>query len=164
MPFDSTARAPKLHSRLWLAVVALAWGGVALALVLQFGLDMQPCAWCTLQRLIYIVIGAVGLWGWWRSRSARALVPAMVGLGLVGFGLYAALYQHFIAAKSDSCAMTLADKIIKTPGLDQWAPWMFKATAFCNEANLPWLGVPFALWSVALFAVLGLAMAWTLKR
>jgi disulfide bond formation protein DsbB len=31
---------------------------------------------------------------------------------------------------------------------------MFEATARCDEANLPWLGIPFALWSLGLFMVL----------
>jgi disulfide bond formation protein DsbB len=33
-------------------------------------------------------------------------------------------------------------------------PMMFEATARCDEANLPWLGIPFALWSLGLFMVL----------
>src|SRR5690606_34561656 len=33
---------------LWLAFV-FSWGGVVIALVLQHGFDMQPCAWCNVQ-------------------------------------------------------------------------------------------------------------------
>lgn len=33
---------------------------------------------------------------------------------------------------------------------------MFEARARCDEANLPWLGVPFAIWSLTLFIALAL--------
>jgi protein dithiol:quinone oxidoreductase len=136
-------------------VVVLAWGAVGLAVVLQHAFDMQPCAWCTLQRLIFLVVGALALIVWWRQNAGeRALPWVALGVGFSIAGLCAALYQQFVAAQSQSCALSLADRIIKGASLDQVAPWLFKATAFCHEANLPLLGISFAIWSAALFVVL----------
>jgi disulfide bond formation protein DsbB len=39
-------------------------------------------------------------------------------------------------------------------GLDELLPAVFKATAACDEANAPLLGVPYSLWSAALAVIL----------
>ena len=46
-----------------LAIAALAFGAVAVALLTQHSFGMAPCPWCVLQRLIFVVIGAVALLG-----------------------------------------------------------------------------------------------------
>lgn len=138
---------------LWLAF-GLSWGGVVIALVLQHGFDMQPCAWCTVQRGIYLVVGALALVALVLpgaiASSAVAVLAALCAIG----GLLAAGYQQFVAAKSTACGFSWADRVIYEARLDETMPWLFKATASCSDANLPLFGVPFALWSAALFVFL----------
>lgn len=165
--FEARETATERQARLWLiAVGAAADGSVALALVLQHVADMQPCAWCVLQRLIYLVIGSLALVAAFTPRSGARRTWMLLGLAGCAAGLAAALYQHFVAARSDSCALTLADKVIMALQLHELAPWMFVAYAPCNKANLPLLGVPFALWSAALFVALGagIVIAWRALR
>ena len=51
-----------LHDRRLLAfIAALSFGAVVIALISQHVFDMQPCAWCVLQRLIYVGVGVVAL-------------------------------------------------------------------------------------------------------
>jgi protein dithiol:quinone oxidoreductase len=100
--------------------------------------------------VVVLAWGAVGL----AVALQHALPWVALGVGFSIAGLCAALYQQFVAAQSQSCALSLADRIIKGASLDQVAPWLFKATAFCHEANLPLLGISFAIWSAALFVVL----------
>lgn len=136
----------------------------ALALVLgqvaQHVFDMQPCAWCVLQRLIFLVAGVACATGAWalRSRPGR-LGAALVADLAVSAGLVAALYQHFVASRTDSCALTFADRLVMALSLHELAPSMFLATASCAEANIPLFGVPFALWSAAAFLLLSIAVA-----
>lgn len=133
----------------------LAFGGVAAALVSQHVFDMQPCAWCVLQRLIFIVIGLVALVGLaWRARAGRLLTSLGVVV-LASAGVASALWQHFVAASSTSCRLTLADRIVNGLGLDGLAPEVFAARASCAEASVAMLGVPYAFWSLALFVLLG---------
>lgn len=139
---------------------ALAVAAVAVALVSQHVFDMQPCAWCTFQRLLFLVFALLAFAGA-SGRGTRAWA-ALAGLDAAG-GLAAALWQHFVASASQSCAMTLADRVVKGASLDELAPWLFKATAFCDEANVPLAGIPYALWSAALFAVLLLVAAAALR-
>ena len=79
-------------------------------------------------------------------------------------GVIAAIYQHEVAAKSFSCNLTFADKLITALGLESLWPWMFQVTATCAESAATLLGLPFEFWSLALFAVLALAAAGLVLR
>ena len=86
-----------------LAIAALAFGAVGAALITQHGFGMEPCPWCVLQRLIFVVIGIVALLGLaWRSALGQRVLPFVLLL-LSASGIAAALWQHFVAAASNSC-------------------------------------------------------------
>jgi len=150
----------RVDARVLVAVAVMAFGAVALALLLQHGFGYEPCPWCTLQRLIYLLIGlaaAIALLLRGARRFALA-AAALVPLAAIA-GAFSAWHQHTVSARSDSCALTFADRLMSALWLPELWPAMFEARARCDEANLPWLGVPFSLWSLAMFvalAVLGL--------
>ncbi len=143
--------------RRWLlAMAGLCIAAVALALVGQYGFDMRPCPWCILQRLLFVVIGLLCLVG--AASNAGAVQRPAAGLTLVFavLGGAAALYQHFVAAKSLSCNLTLADKIVTALQLESLLPSLFQITGSCADGAVSVLGVPFEFWSLALFVVLAL--------
>lgn len=143
-------------------VAVAAFVGVGAALVSQHVYAMEPCAWCVLQRLIFLLIGAVALVGLvWRSAVGRRVVAGLALL-LAGAGLASAAWQHFVAARSASCNLTLADRLVAATGLDGLLPDVFSARANCAEAAVDLLGVPYAFWSAALFLVIAAALvrAW----
>lgn len=135
------------------AVFALAAVGVAL--VLQHAFDMRPCAWCVFQRLLYLLVAAFALAGlaFGGRAGVRRSFAALAALAAAA-GVWAALHQQLVAAQTQSCAFTFADRALMQLRLDETLPWLFMADASCNEANVPLLGVPFALWSVAAFVLL----------
>jgi len=129
--------------------------GVAMALTSQHVFDLQPCPWCILQRMIFMLITLVALAGMaWRSRAGTMVCAVVMDL-LATAGISAALWQHFVAANSQSCNLTLADKIISGLGLDGAFPEIFAPRASCADAVASMLGVPYEFWSLALFAVVG---------
>ena len=142
----------------WFAVIALvSFAAVVAALVSQHVFDMQPCPWCVLQRAIFTAIALAGLIGWlWRAAAGRLLAGVLVLL-LALAGVAAALWQHFQAAASASCNLTLADKIVTVLKLDSLLPAVFLATANCADAAMNLLGVPYDFWSLSLFTLLALA-------
>ena len=120
---------------------------------------MPPCPWCVLQRAIYLAMAAVCLIG-----AALPVPLAHRGSGglallLALSGVASALYQELVAAKSASCNLTFADKVMNFFGLDSVLPWLFQVYASCADAAVTMLGVPYAYWSLALFAALGLGAA-----
>lgn len=151
-----------LSPRLMLTGLGLACAAsVAAALVAQHHFGMEPCPWCILQRILFIVIAALSL-------IAAAMPPAVVRRALsvlilpfaIGGGA-AALWQHFVAAKSNSCALTLADKVITFFALDTRWPEVFEVRASCADAAANILGVPFEFWSLALFALAGIVVLYS---
>lgn len=147
------------------AAIALACAAaVGLALLGQYGFEMRPCPWCILQRLIFIVIGVIALLGaLLGSRLVRIGVAGLVGL-LAVLGAAAALWQHGVAAKSSSCNLTLADKILNALSVEALLPALFQITANCADSAVKVLGIAFEHWSLALFAVLALLAASTVLR
>jgi protein dithiol:quinone oxidoreductase len=147
-----------LSSRaLLLGIAGLSLAAVAAALVSQHAFDMQPCPWCVLQRLIFLLIAVVGLLGLaWRSGAGPRGIAVGVLL-LSGAGIAAVLWQHFVAASSTSCNLTLADRIMNASGLPALLPEVFEARATCADAAVSLLGLPYELWSLALFIAIAAA-------
>ena len=140
------------------------FGAVVAALVSQHRFGMEPCPWCVLQRLLFVAIGIFALLGLvWRG-SAGTRVAGTFALMLGAAGLAAALWQHFAAAKSASCNMTLADRIVNATGLNELLPSVFEARASCADAAVSLFGVPYDFWSGALFAALIVLMIVALRR
>ncbi|MFT4099867.1 MAG: disulfide bond formation protein B [Burkholderiaceae bacterium] len=152
------------RENLTLAVAGLCVGGLIAALVSQHRFGMEPCAWCAFQRLIYLLIAIIALMAWGLNRGPVAKALSWIGAALSVGGLATALYQQFVASQTQSCAQTFADLVIKGLWLDELAPWFFKARAFCNEANIPMAGVPYAIWSAVLFAVLAVILVIRARR
>jgi disulfide bond formation protein DsbB len=151
---------PALTSRQrLLAMAALCIAAVAMALVGQYGFDMRPCPWCILQRFIFVVIAVLCLIGAAVPAPAARRPIAGVAILLALCNAAAALWQHFVAAKSASCNLTLADKIITAFKLDTGLPALFEVTGSCAEAAVSVIGVPFEFWSLILSAVL-VWLAW----
>ena len=146
-----------------LAIAALCIAGVGAALIAQFRFDMNPCPWCILQRVIYLVIALLCI--------AGALLPSATRKAFAGgallfalLGAAAAVYQHVVAAQQSSCNLTLADRIINALGLESMLPALFQVTATCADAAVSVFGVPFEYWSLALFTLLALAALSVLRR
>ena len=136
------------------AAVVVSLGAVGAALFTQYRMGMQPCPWCVLQRVIFIAIALAALPGLLLPFKPARWASAGLMLVLAGCGAAAALWQHFVAASSTSCAMTLADRLVRGYGLDEMWPEGFSATASCAEAAINLLGVPYAFWSLTLFVML----------
>ena len=151
--------APIRNAGIWFSGIALVCvAAVGAALVSQHVFNMQPCPWCALQRLILLAIAAVCLLAGAVGRSGRRIGVA-VALLLALSGVAAALWQHFKAAASVSCNLTLADKILSSLQLDRLLPGVFEPRASCADAAVNLLGVPYDFWSLALFVLVALATA-----
>ena len=144
------------------AVGLLSFAAVGLAAIAQYAFDMQPCPWCVLQRFIYIVVGVLAL--------VAAALPGLgrrlfIGLALLGSlsGVASALWQQLHAVNEASCDLSLAERIVSALHLDSLVPQLFIAYASCGDAAVSVLGIPFAVWSCLLYAILALLLAWSLR-
>ena len=161
------AGSPRAALLLGVAVV-LPLAAVAAALVSQHVWDMQPCPWCVLQRVVFVAIAIAALLGLVLGALLRPPLGRRVGAGLVlllaAAGMAAALWQHFVAASSTSCKLTLADRIVGGLGLDALAPAVFAAYASCADAAVKIGGIPYEFYSLVLFAALAFIGLRVLRR
>jgi protein dithiol:quinone oxidoreductase len=141
------------------AFVAVAsFGAVVAALVSQHAFGMQPCPWCVLQRLIFVAIGAFALLGLvWRG-AAGSRVAATFALLLAIAGVATAFWHYFVAAKSASCNLTLADRVVGATQLDRLLPDVFEARVSCADGAVDLFGVPYPMWAAFAFVVCAIAL------
>ncbi len=153
------------RTALLLGMAVISLGAVAVALWTQHALGMEPCPWCVLQRLIFVAIALVVLPALVWRRGFVQLTSALLALALALSGVAAALWQHFVAAVSSSCNMTLADRIVSGLGLDGLLPEVFQARASCADAAVRLWGLPYEAWSLILFMLLSvMALRMVMRR
>lgn len=143
-------------------VLVGALGAVTVALVSQYAFDMQPCAWCVLQRLIFLIIAVVSALALWVRRPiGRAMLGGTIFL-LAGSGIASALYQHVVAADTSSCRLSLADRIVNASlHLDTLLPSVFATRVSCSAGATTMLGVPYEFWSLAAFVLVMSVLVWS---
>ena len=62
-----------------------------------------------------------------------------------------------VAANTESCALTFADRFLTRLALDKVAPTLFEVRGSCADAAVSVFGVPFDVWSLALYVLLAVA-------
>jgi len=154
-------------TRLLHGVALLCVGGVSAALVSQHVFDMPPCAWCVLQRLLFLAIAAVCWLGVLLGRASGVAprIAGMLATVLAAAGVLAGWYQYSVAAQMFSCERTFADRFMVATGLDAALPWLFGIYATCMDAQVKLLGIEYVFWAMGLFVVAGaLGLTAALKR
>ncbi len=137
-----------------LAVVSLGLLGAGLTLGELYRL--QPCYWCNFQRLIYMVLAFIGVFGvlkpdWAKAWSVLAVVVAVVGVLSAG----KQSWMQFAPEDAIECGFgdpTLVERIVDWLG-SVW-PSMFMVTGLCKEKDWVFLGLSLANWSMLCFLVL----------
>ena len=121
----------------FVALICLA--AVAMAVAAQHILGHEPCPWCVLQRVVFVAMAIVAIVALVSTQLRRtfaqrlALMALMALMALAACGMAAALWQHFVAAATQTCNLTLADKIIHSLLLDTYLPEVFEPRASCAE-------------------------------
>lgn len=154
-------------TRLLHGVALLCVGGVGAALVSQHVFDMPPCAWCVLQRLLFLAIAAVCWLGVLLGRASGVAprIAGMLATVLAAAGVLAGWSQYSVAAQMFSCERTFADRFMVATGLDAALPWLFGIYATCMDAQVKLLGIEYVFWAMGLFVVAGaLGLTAALKR
>ncbi len=140
--------------RAWFATLALGMLGlVVFSLNLQQMLRLAPCPFCIFQRLLYIVIGLVALFGALLPAGRllwAALVAALAagGAAVAGYQTWMQAFPH-LAAECGYSDPTLIERLVDWLGM-QW-PGQFLASGFCTSREWEFLGLSMANWSFLIF-------------
>ena len=140
--------------RAWFATLALAaFGLVAVGLELQTLLRLAPCPLCIFQRLLYMVIGGIGLLGF--LLPAGRVLWCALSVALAGLGFGVAAYQTWMQAfphLATECSYSdpnAIERLVDWLGM-AWSS-MFLATGFCTGRDWEFLGLSMANWSLLMF-------------
>lgn len=145
-----------------IAVTALA--AVGFALSTQHLLGMHPCIWCVFQRLVCFVIAGMAMIGALSANRHAQTVSGLLVTLTSAIGIAAAIAQHRAVLEQDSCALSVADKVISGLGLDVAIPFVFEPEATCVEAAATLLGVPYEFWTLLLFSGLAIVAVYSVLR
>jgi len=136
---------------------------IFIALISQHVFDMQPCAWCVFQRLLFLCIALWASLSWFNaSLKVKATFNVLVVLTSLS-GIGSAIYQIKVASKQFSCAQTFADVFMTRSGLESALPQLFGIYATCADARVTILGVEYAVWAITLFAIQAIAAAMAIR-
>lgn len=120
----------KVELYLALSLVLLSSLAIIGALVAQYFFNLLPCAWCSLQRLVYLLILILSLI-YFVSKFKKS---TLFSVGLLGvFGFSCSMYQYFIAQNSDTCDLSVAEQIINFLSLQTLFPKMFAILSMCSS-------------------------------
>lgn len=152
----------KLHLTPRLGYIAglLICGGLILyALYLQYYEYQVPCPLCILQRMVYIVLMIVFLFGALQGpRRTGAIVYStlLVIVSLVGAGIAArhVWLQHLPKDKVPECGPGLGYILDRFPLISAFEK-IFRGSGECAEASWRLLGLSIAEWSLVWFLLLG---------
>ncbi|XOZ32305.1 disulfide bond formation protein B [Halomonadaceae bacterium KBTZ08] len=144
-------------NRILFTLVALACAAVlAVALYMEYGMGLEPCPLCMLQRMAFVGLGLVALlvaligptgWGV-RLGGALMLIPALTGAGLAGRQLW---LQSLPADRIPPCGPGY-DYLRETFPLTEVIRLALEGSGDCAEVQWQFLGLSIAGWSFVLFA------------
>ena len=145
-----------------IALAAWAAAMLGVALVLEHGFDMAPCALCLMQRLWFLAAGAIALGGvlrrsrHWGYPLATALAAAVGG----AFSVRQLWLESLPPGQAPACGAGI-DYLIEMAMVGEAFRAMVLGTADC-AATPPLLGMSLAAWALAGFAVIvaGAARQW----
>ena len=133
---------------------------------LQYGVGLEPCPMCIVQRYALILIAITagiaslgGQKGWWMGWGSLAVLAA-------GFGAFVAARQSWLQWYPPEIATCGRDfyGMIENYPISRAIPMIFRGSGDCTQIDWTFLGGSIANWSFVCFTVLGLAVLALLVR
>lgn len=149
---------------LWFAIGLASAALAAGSIVLTAWMDLHPCHLCIFQRLLFMLITALGFAAVF-ERARHWAGPLVMPLAVIG--AVTAGYQSWLQAQPPAAASCVAADPSPIELLVDWlgqqAPSLFLATGYCGDTELVILGLSLANGSLLAFtACLGVG-AWALR-
>ena len=140
----------------YLLIIAFSICAIIIALIAQYGFDMEPCPLCISQRIFIIAVGLSALLALLTSRwRAIELSAQLLGatLALIGGGVSArhVWIQHLPADKVPDCGPGLGYMFETRPMFDALS-LLFTGDGNCADISFSFLGLSIPGWTLVAFA------------
>ena len=140
------------------AVFVICLGLLGYALYLQHALNLDPCPWCIVQRLLYIAIALVSLTAaLHRPGRTGATVYGALGVVFAGGGVAAAGYHLHIQSdpqRALECMGGWLEQWLDVSRLGKIIPPLLQYDGSCILKPWSFLGLSIPGWSLVWFALL----------
>jgi disulfide bond formation protein DsbB len=155
---------------LWLAVAAVGFGSVVVAVGLQHLKDLDPCPLCIIQRYLHLAVAAFALGAGLSAGSVRRLLSRACGLLTLLAALGgAAVASHQVWMQQNPllsrCSRQLFE-LVNNALPAQLLPSLFRGAGDCLAGDWVLFGLTMPAWSLVLFCAYliaawpALALAW----
>ena len=153
--------------RVFTLIFLICVGLLGFALYLQHWEKLDPCPWCVVQRLGFMLVGLIALVGALHGPAARgARAYAALGFVAAAAGAAAAAYHVWlqsdpVRARSASARRSSASSTSSTIG--KLLPGLLQYDGPCTLKPWSFLGLSIPEWSLAWFLILAVAFVATAR-
>jgi disulfide bond formation protein DsbB len=136
-------------------------GLLAYALYLQHWQGLDPCPWCVVQRLGFMLVGLIALVGAIHgpARPGTAIY-SVLGLVAAAAGAAAGTYHVYLQAdpvRASKCIGSPVELILDRLQIGKLAPSLLQYDGPCTLKPWSFLGLSIPGWSTAWFVILAIA-------
>jgi len=136
-------------------------GLIAFALYLQHVKQLDPCPWCVVQRLGFILVGLIGLVGaLHRPAAIGTTIYSAIGLVAAAAGAAAGTYHVWLQsdpARAAKCVGSPVERILDQLELGRMIPPLLQYDGPCTLKPWSLLGLSIPEWSLTWFVILAIA-------
>jgi protein dithiol:quinone oxidoreductase len=158
MPSRSTASRRRVFALIFLICVGL----LGYALYLQHWQGLDPCPWCVVQRLGFMLVGLVALLGAIHGPARRGTaIYATLGFIAAAAGAAAGAYHVWLQSdpvRAAKCVGSPVELVLDRLQIGKLAPALLQYDGPCTLKPWSFLGLSIPEWSLAWFVILAIAL------
>jgi disulfide bond formation protein DsbB len=147
--------------RAFVLIFLICAGLLAYALYLQHWQGLDPCPWCVVQRLGFMLVGLIALVGAIHGPAKPGTaIYAILGLVAAAAGAAAGAYHVYLQSdpvRASKCIGSPVELILDRLQLGKLAPSLLQYDGPCTLKPWSFLGLSIPEWSLAWFLILGIA-------
>ena len=154
-------RASRIFTLVFVACAAI----LGFALYLQHIEGLDPCPWCIVQRLLFIVVGLIALVAaLHRPGPVMTTFYAMLGAATALGGAVAAGYHVYLQAddaRANACVGSAVERFLDRTDVGSWIPPLLQYDGPCTLEPWAFLWLSIPEWALIWFIALAVVLAFT---
>jgi disulfide bond formation protein DsbB len=147
-------------AQLFIAALVACIGILAYAVYLQYWKGLDPCPWCIVQRVGFLLVALVALVAalhrpWSVGIRVWSVLGALVALGGAGTAVYH-LWLQSDPKRAAACAGSALERLLDASRIGDWVPPLLQYGGTCEAKPWSLLGLSVPQWSLVCFVALAL--------